>query len=125
MSKKFKRKGQSKFLIIEAYIIRSAAWQALCPNERAAYLELKWRFDGYNNGRIGLGNRELVKALKSSKDTARRALDSLMEKGFVTKAKPSGFNVKHRVATEWRLTEYNCHVTGELPTKDFMRWSAL
>jgi len=122
MAGKFKRKGRSKFLMIEAYVIRSAAWQALSPNDRAAYLELKWRYDGLNNGRIGLGNRDLAEALHSSKDTARRALDSLVEKGFLTKTRTSGFNVKCRAATEWRLTEYPCNVSGELPTKAFMRW---
>lgn len=124
MSSRHKRKGKSKFLMIEGYIIRSAAWQSLSPHDKAAYLELKWRYDGLNNGRIGLGNRELAEALQSSKDTARRALESLMEKGFLAKAKPSGFNVKNRAATEWRLTEYTCNVTGELATKDFARWQA-
>ena len=37
--------------------------------------------------------------------------------------KRSGFNVKNRAATEWRLTEYQCDVTGQLATKDFMRWT--
>jgi len=122
VSRKYKRKGKSKFLMIEGYVMRSPAFRALSPNDKAAYLELKWRYDGLNNGRIGLGCRELAEALQSSKDTARRALDSLMEKGFITKAKASGFNVKNRTATEWRLTEYSSDVTGELPTKDFMRW---
>jgi hypothetical protein len=121
---RFKRKGQSKFLMIEGYILRSPAWRALSSNDKAAYLELKWRYDGLNNGRIGLGCRELAEALHSSKDTALRVLESLMEKGFVAKAKASGFNVKNRTATEWRLTEYTCDVSGQLPTKDFMRWEA-
>jgi hypothetical protein len=119
---RYKRKGKSKFLMIEGYIMRSPAWRALSPHDKAAYLELKWRYDGLNNGRIGLGCRELAEALQSSKDTARRSLDSLVEKGFLAKAKLSGFNVKNRAATEWRLTEYGCDKTGELATKDFMRW---
>ena len=119
---KMKRKGKSKFLMIEGYVYRSAAFQALNPNERTAYEELKWRYDGFNNGRIGISNRELAAALRSSKDTARRALDGLVEKGFLEKTKLSGFNVKNRVATEWRLTEYKCNVTGELSTKRFMKW---
>src|SRR5437773_11628799 len=121
---RFKRKGKSKFLMIEGYIVRSPAWRTLTPNDKAAYLELKWRHDGLNNGRIGLGCRELAEALQSSKDTARRSLESLMEKGFLAKAKPSGFNVKNRSATEWRLTEYPCDVSGHLATKDFMRWQS-
>ena len=124
MSSRFKRKGKSKFLMLEGFMMRSAAWRALTPNERAAYIELKWRYDGLNNGRIGLGCRELAAALHSSRDTAVRALAGLQEKGFTFKAKASGFSVKTRTATEWRLTEYNCNVTGELATKDFMRWDA-
>lgn len=119
---RFKRKGKAKFLMIEGYIMRSPAWRALSPNDKAAYLELKWRYDGLNNGRIGLGCRELAEALQSSKDTARRSLESLMEKGFAAKAKLSGFNMKNRTATEWRLTEYSCDVSNHPPTKDFMRW---
>ena len=119
---RFKRKGKQKFLMIESYIFKSAAWRALTPVERAAYLEVKWRYDGLNNGRIGLGVRELSEALQTSKDTANRALIGLIDKGLTKKAKASGFNMKNRMATELRLTEYRCDVTGELPTKEFMRW---
>lgn len=122
MSNKHKRKGKSKFIMIDGYVKRSAAWKALTPNARAVYIELKWRYDGTNNGRIGLGERELAAELNTGRETARRALSELIEKGFVTKTKLSGFNVKHRAATEWRLTEYLCDLTGELPTKTFMRW---
>lgn len=123
MSKsRFKRKGKAKFLMIEGYVIRSAAWAALSPNDKAAYLELKWRYDGLNNGRIGLGVRDLAEAMKMSKNTAHRSLERLMEVGFLARAKPSGFNVKNRISTEWRLTEYRCDVSGHLATKDFMRW---
>lgn len=119
---KYKRKGKSKFIMIEAYVKRSAAWKALTPIERCAYLELKWRYDGMNNGYIGLGCRELSDELNMGRDTARRALNKLLEVGFINKQKPSAFSLKNRAVTEWRLTEYRCDVTGELPTKTFMRW---
>lgn len=123
MSKsRFKRKGKSKFIMLDGYVKRSAAWKALTPIEKVAYLEVKWRYDGLNNGRIGLGCRELADELGMSRNTADRALVGLLAKGFTAKAKASAFNVKNRAATEWRLTEYNCDVTGELATKDFMRW---
>ncbi|MDX3976990.1 hypothetical protein [Shinella sp.] len=123
MSNRNKRKGKSKFIMLEGYVKRSAAWRALTPIERCAYLEVKWRFSGTNNGRIGLGCRELADELNMGRDSANRALEGLIEKGFIAKARSSGFNVKNRVVTEWRLTEYPCDVTGELPTKDFMRWT--
>lgn len=122
MSSKYKRKGKEKFIAVYAYVKRSIAWKALTPVERAAYLEVKWRYDGVNNGRIGLGCRELADELGMGRDTANRALEALVDKGFIAKAKASAFNVKNRAVTEWRLTEYSCDVTGELPTKEFMRW---
>jgi hypothetical protein len=122
MSNKAKRKGKSKFIMIEAYVKRSAAWKALTPIERSAYIEVKWRYDGVNNGRIALGVRELGDEIGMGRSTASGALDGLQAKGFIIKAKPSAFHVKNRAVTEWRLTEYRCDVTGELPTKDFMRW---
>jgi len=123
MTSKWRRKGKPKFIMIEGYVKRSAAWRALTPVERAAYLEVKWRYDGHNNGRIGLGCRELADELNMGRDTAVRALDGLQAKGFIAKVKASAFNVKNRLATEWRLTEYRCDVTGDPPTKDFTRWS--
>lgn len=123
MSKsKWKRKGCAKFLMLEGYLIRSAAWQHCTPNDKAIYLELKWRYDGLNNGRIGFGCREAGESIGVSKDTAQRSLDSLEAKGFIVKKRASGFNMKSRLATEWLLTEYGCNVSRELPRKDFMRW---
>lgn len=122
MSGRMKRKGRTKFLMIEAYVFSSPAFRSLSTVERAAYLEIKWRYDGFNNGRIGVSCRELGEALNVSKATASRAIDTLCERGFVEPVKRSTFNHKYRTATEWRLTEYACNVTGELPTKPFMRW---
>jgi len=122
MSSKWKRKGNRKFIQKESYLFLSAAYRALNPVERSAYDEIKWRYDGTNNGAIGLGERELAGAINMSKDTARRALSGLQDKGFIVKVRKSGFSVKNRTATEWRLTEYECHRTGQPPTKEFMRW---
>ncbi|SOE18582.1 hypothetical protein SAMN05877838_3511 [Hoeflea halophila] len=122
MTNKHKRKGKSKFVMIYAYVKRSEAWKSLSPVERCAYIEVKWRYDGLNNGRIGLGCRELGDELNMSRNTADRALDELEKKGFIEKAKPSAFNNKNRAVTEWRLTEYACDVTGQLPSKNFMKW---
>lgn len=124
MSGRYKRKGGGKFVKIDGYVKRSAAWRALTPNDRCAYIEMKWRYDGFNNGRIGLGGRELARELGTSQMTALRSLGNLEKLGFVAKAKASGFNVKNRTATEWRLTEYKCDVTGAVASKDFMRWQA-
>jgi len=58
-----------------------------------------------------------------SKATAARALAVLEERGFVVPMTKGAFSLKLRHATTWRLTEFNCDVTHDLPTKDFARWS--
>ena len=120
---KFKRKGTGqKHVQLFDYMLRSAAWRDLSTVEMALYVEIKRRFDGFNNGRIGMSCREAAALLNVSKATAGRAFDRLQRNGLITIGKPSGFNVKGRVSTEWRLTEYRCDVSGELPTKEFLKW---
>ncbi len=120
---RYKRKGKGKFLMLDGYMLKCPAWRALSAVDRAAYLELKWRYDGVNNGRIALGCRELSEAMHVSKDTASRSLSNLVEKGFAVRKKGSGFNVKSRNASKWLLTEHKSDLNGDLPTKAFMRWS--
>ncbi|WP_192384094.1 hypothetical protein [Mesorhizobium silamurunense] len=122
MSSRYKRKGKAKFLLIEGYLIRSTAWQHATPNDRALYLELKWRYDGFNNGRIGLSIRDAADALGIGKNAVSMSFSNLQSKGFVAVVTKGAFSVKVKRATEWLLTEYKCDVTGELPRKDFMRW---
>lgn len=119
---RFKRKGKAKYLHLEGYLLKGAAWRSLTPNAKVAYLELRWRYNGINNGRIGLSCRELAEVLQSSKDTALRALNDLVGRGFTRKMKASHFGRKDRTSTEWRLTEFGCDVTGSLPSKEFTRW---
>lgn len=120
---RYKRKGKAKFIMLERYLYRSPAWQALDSHACRLYLELKDRYDGQNNGRIALSCRDAATILKASKATASRAFSSLIENGFVRVSKVSGFNIKSRTATEYRLTEHMCDVTGGSPTKDFMKWT--
>lgn len=122
MSSRHKRKGRSKFLMIERYLWRSPAWESLTPVERMGYLCIKWRYGGNNNGRIGCSCRELADELKCSKATASRVFKVLQDRGFIELVTPSSFNRKTRVSTEWRLTEFPCDITGELPSKSFAKW---
>ncbi|MFA1622829.1 helix-turn-helix transcriptional regulator [Rhizobium mongolense] len=123
MANRHKRKGKSKFVALDGYLLRSAAWRSLSAIERAAYLELKWAYDGKNNGRIGMAVRTLAEAVHVSKSTASRALIGLQERGFIVLVKQSGFNVKSRIATEWQLTEYELDDRPGTATKDFMKWT--
>jgi DNA-binding transcriptional MocR family regulator len=111
-----------RFVAIEHWLMTTDAWRSLDCVSRAAYIELKSRYAGRNNGRIPYSVLEMARALNVSKATALRALRRLQERGFIVLTKRGGFNLKTRHATEWRLTEYMSDVTGALPTKDFTRW---
>jgi hypothetical protein len=94
-------------------VLRSEAYHGLSCYARAALIELRLRYNGINNGMIGLGVRELADALHCSLDTARRALTELDDAKL---AHPiTGGHWKGKRATEWRLTFYRCDKTGELP----------
>jgi hypothetical protein len=106
--------------------MKTEAWQSLGALERAIYIEIASRYagDGSNNGRIGYSVREAAATFKVGKSSAARALAILQDRGFIVARQKGAFTLKVRHSTEWRLTEFGCDVTGELPTKEFTRWSA-
>ncbi|MCJ2039306.1 helix-turn-helix domain-containing protein [Methylobacterium sp. J-059] len=101
------------------------AWQSLNAGARATYLMLLRRYvgPGTNNGAIPLSVREIADELQVGKSTAAEFLAQLQERGFITVTIRGTFTHKNRRATEWRLTEYPCDVTGEMQTKTFTRWT--
>jgi hypothetical protein len=101
------------------------AWKSLGAVERAMYIDIAARYagPGSNNGRIGYSIRCAAKELGIGTSTAKRKLDVLVDRGFIVAMTKGAFSLKARHATEWRLTEFPCDVTGELATKEFMRWT--
>ncbi len=109
------------------YMLASPAWQSLDGNCRALYIELarRYRGTGSNNGKIPFSVREAAGMLHIGRSTAQRCFDALLERGFIRVGKPSGFNMKGRVATEWLLTEFPDDTIANnngIASKDFMRW---
>jgi hypothetical protein len=114
----------SRYVAMSHWLMKTPAWHSLDCVSRCAYIELASRYagPGSNNGRIPYSLREMAEALGCSKATAMRAMERLQNRGFLVMTKQGAFSVKVRSATEWRLTEFGCDVTGELATKDFARW---
>lgn len=106
------------------WMMNSAAWRDLTPQDRAVFIEIARLYNGKNNGFIGLGVRDAAERANVNKDTAAKCFGRLVEHGFIERAQPGGFNTNARRATEWRLTHERCDRTHELPTKAFMRWSS-
>ena len=66
-----------KFVRLFHFVKLSQAWHDLSLAARCALIELIYRYNGGNNGTIGLGVRQLSDALHCSRDTAARALREL------------------------------------------------
>jgi hypothetical protein len=128
-------KGDGRHVRLEHYLLKTEAWRSLDPVARAIYIELKYRYNGSNNGRIRYGIREAAADLRVGKSTAARALAALTERGFIIAASRGHFDRKIRHSSEWLLTEYPAHVdidtagvsirAHDLAKKDFTRWPQL
>lgn len=116
------RSEYGRFVQLQYWLLDSSAYLALRPISRALLIEVARRFNGYNNGAIGFGERDAVERLGlTDRRAVRRAFADLESAGFIAKTRAGGFNLKargeHR-ASEWRMTWLP---TDTVPaTKDFM-----
>lgn len=103
----------------------SPAYLSLDFYARAVLFEVLRRFNGYNNGKIAISQRELGERLNSSNyRKIGKAVADLMDWGLID-VKTDG-NWKARMAREYRLTfvstgDYQRHVAA---TEDYRNWSA-
>jgi hypothetical protein len=102
-------------------MMRTEAWQDLSGTEAKLYLEMVRKYRGNNNGAIVFGRREAEHRLRIGSHRAHDAFVGLERRGFIAPVVKGSFNRKLK-ATEWRLTEYDCDVTGEVATMDYARW---
>ena len=105
-------------------MLNSEAWKSLNPVQRALFIEIVQRYNGFNNGSIGLGVVDAGRALHIKAQTAGAAFHVLMERGFIVLTKDSSFDQK-KLVREFRVT---CLSLGTWdaptapPTHDYMRW---
>jgi hypothetical protein len=123
MSKRTKSK-EARHVRLYHWLLKTEAWQSLSPNSRAIYIEMASRYNGSNNGRIPFSLREAAALLHIGRHAAAAAMVELQDRGFIVVTKRSGFNIKTKIANEWRLTEFTCDIDGTFASKDFTRWSA-
>jgi DNA-binding IclR family transcriptional regulator len=100
------RKKNPPFIMVPHAIYDSPAWKTLLPIDIAVLLVLIRKHNGYNNGGIPLGIREVAKRLRCGPATAGRALNNLQVAGLIS-ATYKGHLVpeigRSNVATRWRL----------------------
>ena len=135
MAKGHNSKGRSKypdrFMPVFYYFFECPAWRSLDTYARSVYSELRYRYNGRNNGAISASTRELAKAINCSDKPITRALRELEERGFIVSIQKGSFNWKTRIdsneknrASVWLLTELPQDEPERSLTarKDFMKW---
>jgi hypothetical protein len=117
-------KGEGRYIALRHWLYDSQAFRSLSAGARGVYLMLQRRYagPGSNNGSIPLSIREVADEFHVGKSTAHGYFIELQERGFVEVVIRGTFTRKDRRATEWRLTEYPCDLTDDMPSKLFMRW---
>lgn len=118
MARKKNPRDKGPFTQLLHHMQRSEAWQSLSPRARAVFLEIQARFNGTNNGLIPLSCREASELCNISKDTASRAFNDLIDRGFIRLARDASFATK-RISRLWRLTHKIDNRNGHQPTNEW------
>lgn len=114
------KEGNERYVLLQKYVVTCPAYRSLSGDAVKLYIELKWRYYGYNNGDIGLSLREAAEVINSVPNTARKYLQELEDKGFIKTNIKGVFRVKIRHSTTYILTEERYE--NQSPTKEFMKW---
>lgn len=85
MAKSYKnrKKGGGRHVQLHEWLQSSVAWDTMRPGPRALYIEMKRRYNGFNNGIIFLSHRNAAKALNVGRDTVGRYFTELVKRGFL------------------------------------------
>jgi hypothetical protein len=121
MAKKQPDERKDRYFQLHHYMMKTDAWRVLSAAARAVYLQIGFRYDGSNNGRISFSVRDAASECGLARDTAGRAFKELMDLGFIEERRHGSLSRKTRIASEWRLTAFKCDLTGELKSALFMQ----
>ena len=114
------RNDTEQYLGISYVMAHSPAFRSLSGAALKVWIELRTRFNGWNNGRITLSWDEAARILHMGKTTIGRAFDELEEKGFIVMTKRGQWY--GRMASEWAVTDRQ--LDGHLPTNAWKNWRA-
>lgn len=109
--------GEPQYMKLPYSMTRSSAWRGLSGPALKVLIELKGRFNGFNNGDLSLSLDEAVRLLGMSKSTAQRAFNELVDRGFLIVSKPGQWY--GRLATTYIMTDKS--LRGQLATNDWQQ----
>lgn len=111
-----------RFVGLPTVVLESAAYLYLDAFDRAVLVEIMRKFDGYNNGRIAISQRELAERLRNTNfRRIGRAIGKLVEHGLVAIDLEGSW--EERRAREYRLTFVSSGTAPHgRPSTDEYRW---
>lgn len=123
MADKFRRTREPRHIRLYHSITGSEAWLHLSGNSMKVLIALARFNDGKNNGELYFSERTGAKETGLSRNTVKRCLQELIEKGFIVQTKPGAFNRNNLLAATYRLT-WVPWPGGKpsAPTRDFEKW---
>jgi hypothetical protein len=114
-----RRRSKRRFVQIWHEVIESPAYQSLSVHAKATLVELCNRYNGVNNGRIPLSQREIGQRLRTGQHQAFRAMKDLAGHGLAIPERAGWFSPNHCHSTEWRIT---FQATDKPATNEFRNW---
>jgi hypothetical protein len=121
MAKRTAAEHHDRYFQLHHFMLKTDAWGALSAPARAVYVQIGFRYNGTNNGRIAYSVRDAASECLLAINTASRALKELADLGFIEETRHGGLSRKTRVASEWRLTAFKCDLTGAFKSVLFMQ----
>ena len=116
------QKGRSKndrqHLRLFYFMAHHEAFQGLSGAAVKVWIELRCRYNKYNNGQLSLSYQQAADTLHLSKSTVARAFKELQEKGFIKLRRPGQWY--GRLAAEYITTD--CPLDGHPATNDWQKW---
>ncbi len=123
MADRNRRKAEPRHIRLYHSVTGSEAWRHLSGNGIKVLLALLRIYNGGNNGELFFSDRKGAEESGLSRNTVRRALVELMDKGFIVCTKPGSFKHKQLQAATYRLTWLPWPGGNPAaPTRDFEKW---
>lgn len=97
-----RNKDEGQYMLLPYALVQHPNWRRLRPASVKLLIELRSRYNGFNNGRLHISLEEGAKLLGMSKSTVQRAFQQLERHGLITMTKRGHWY--SRRATEWAVT---------------------
>jgi hypothetical protein len=105
------RKRKDRFVALSHDVIDSPAFQYLSPRAVKLLILIRRRYNGFNNGKIAVAQREAAHLLRISTSLIGAIFIELQAHGFIQLVRKGDTGGGNRLASEWALTDRPLDIT--------------